>query len=468
MTDERGTALVTSIFAILIGTLIGVALAFGAITTLTISVNERDTTEAFYIADAGLTHAGQLINKAKKSSYSTILSTGADPTPGTGDELSAPPEGGLWTTAESIPAGNNFGGGFSFGSGRYYVSVRNDTATGETPTTDKNGILIVTSTGVGRDGAAVTLESVVRSIAIQIPGLISNGDAKFASTVKVLGPYGKIQVNGTPQFTGGTKCAEDKFEFTSPPVALAGIWVGAACDVVPVAGTTLLFNQPPVVPPIIDLTRLKNEFKPFADFVFKNNGQIYPQTNGIERATSLSAAEKTALGLHEWTYNSTLAEWSHKIDTRLPDGNYYFLDTNVAISKGGDISNPPKVTILSEGGITLNNEIALQPKLLGYAMVTANDLSMSSKYSTSSNPGLVYAYGQITFSNTTTIVGGMIAANFYKSDGTFGPDANGPGGLNLVNGIHGAVQVSGNLTIITSDNGFVRGSTVLSWREVRN
>ncbi len=460
----------TAIIAVLLGTLIGVALYYHSMSTMSISINQRDASEAFYIADAGIVHAAALINKVKKSNYSKILIAGANPTPNTGDELSAPPETGNWTSGESIPAGNSTAGGVNLGAGRYYVSVRNDTAAGETATSDKNGMLIVTSTGVGRDGATATIEAVVKTNAKEVPGLLINGEIKLNALMKVLGANGIMQINGPFDVagTGKNSCAEVRFEFTGPPIDFSQLRVGPMCDQIPVPGVSILFNQPRAVPEIIDIPRLASEFKPFATFVFKKNGEIYPQTNGVERVTSLSALEKIALGLQFWDFNNSQKEWSHKTDVRLPDGNYYFEDSNVSMSKGGDSVNPPKVTIMAEGGITLNNEVAFQPFLNDYAMVAANDIKMSSKYSTAANPGIVYAYGQIQYSGPVFVVGGMVAADFYKSDGTNGPDANGPGGLNLVSRSNGVLQVMGTTTIVTSDGGHIIGSAVLSWREVRN
>ncbi|MDH3494936.1 MAG: hypothetical protein OEM82_15380, partial [Acidobacteriota bacterium] len=459
----------TSVLALLLATLLGVAMVTVGLSSMEISNNGIEQTEAFYIADGGLTHASSLINRVKKGDYSLILTAGANPTPGTGDELSVPPVPGLWPASENIAAGDATGGGILLGTGRYYVSVRNDTAPGETATVDLNGILIVTSTGVGRDGATATVEAVIKSDALVVPGLLSNGDAKFTNQLQVLGPYGIIQINGNPNFTGLGKnaCAEKRFEIMGPLIPLPDLRVNSLCNVIPVVGTTLLFNQPRAIPPIIDIPKIKTEYKPLASWVFKDDGFIYPQTNGVERAFPLSAFELTSIGLHEWSYKASAKEWNHKINTRLPDGNYYFLDTNVAMSKGGDNINPPLVSIFAEGSITLNNQISLQPFQPGYALVSGNDISMSSKYSNLANPGLFYAYGQIQFSNSTYVVGGMVAADFYREDGTIGPDANDPGGQNLVARANGAMQVTGDTTIISSNFGTVIGSAVESWREVR-
>jgi Tfp pilus assembly protein PilX len=115
--NEQGAALITAIFAILLATLIGFALHYSAAVSQSIAINDRDNTEALYLADAGITHAIALISIVPSADFSKILIAGANTAPGTGDELSVPPTAELWSTAGSIPAGNKTSGGVtSFGA----------------------------------------------------------------------------------------------------------------------------------------------------------------------------------------------------------------------------------------------------------------------------------------------------------------------------------------------------------------
>jgi hypothetical protein len=102
--SQQGMALVSAIFVILIATVIGFALYHSSMISFTIAVNDRDNTEALYIADAGINHATALMNKVPKSLYSAVLKAGAKPAPDSGDELSVPPSSELWGIAESISA----------------------------------------------------------------------------------------------------------------------------------------------------------------------------------------------------------------------------------------------------------------------------------------------------------------------------------------------------------------------------
>ncbi len=61
--NQEGIALITAIFSILLATVIGFALYYSSAIAFTIAANDRDNTEAFYIADAGINHATALLNK---------------------------------------------------------------------------------------------------------------------------------------------------------------------------------------------------------------------------------------------------------------------------------------------------------------------------------------------------------------------------------------------------------------------
>ncbi|MDQ3801467.1 MAG: pilus assembly PilX N-terminal domain-containing protein [Acidobacteriota bacterium] len=468
---EKGAALLTAIFAVLLGTLLSVALYYFAVSALATAVNDRDNTQALYLADAGVSHAVALIAKTKKAQYSALLRNGANPLPDSGDELSAPPESGAWSAQESIPAGGVNGGGVTgFGGGRYWVRVKNDAAAGETATTDANGILIITSTGVGQNGATATVEAIVSTESTDYPGFLADGDVKLTNTVKVLGPRGIMQVNGSVNVPGGSgnfTCAEQRFLVTGTSVELANSFTGPLCNTLGLPGSTILFNQPRFVPPVIDADKLRSDFKRYANYVFTDTGAIYPQTNGVERALSLSANEKQALGLQGWSWQGSSKTWSYSSNNPLPDAVYYFKNCNSKISNGGNTLLPPAITILSEGSITINNEPAFQSKLPGYSLVSANDIFISSRLGVINNPGIVYAYGQMKFSNKALIFGGVIAANFYRADGSNGADASDPGGQNLVSRESGVIQFSNDVTIITTGNLGETEAKMVGWREIR-
>ena len=73
---EQGAALIVSILALLLATLLGMALVAVGLSSFEISRNGVQQTEAFYISEAGLTHATQLVKSAGASEFTNILAAG--------------------------------------------------------------------------------------------------------------------------------------------------------------------------------------------------------------------------------------------------------------------------------------------------------------------------------------------------------------------------------------------------------
>ena len=62
--DQKGAALFTSIFSILLLTILGISLMSVSESSRTVSSNNIEATEAFYIAEAGLAHAREVLGAA--------------------------------------------------------------------------------------------------------------------------------------------------------------------------------------------------------------------------------------------------------------------------------------------------------------------------------------------------------------------------------------------------------------------
>ncbi|MEO6588243.1 MAG: pilus assembly PilX N-terminal domain-containing protein, partial [Pyrinomonadaceae bacterium] len=302
--NQEGIALITAIFSILLATVIGFALYYSSTIAFIIAANDRDNTEAFYIADAGINHATALLGKVPRSQYSAVLKAGANSTPDTGDELSVPPSSGLWATSESIPAGNASGGGVTnFGAGgvgRYWVAVKNDTATGETPTTDNNGVLVITSTGLGRNGASATVEV---SVSMQnFPAILINSKARVAGNLSVKGSSGILHANDTLDLNG-SPCADQYFSSTGN-VLNPGNLKGAGCGGIGVSRSNQQIIQPPIY-------NIRNDFYNQADYILGSSGsragKVYNFTGpgGTEKMiyNTSSSGGTWQVGSSKWTWN---------------------------------------------------------------------------------------------------------------------------------------------------------------------
>lgn len=456
---EKGAALITALFAIMLVTLIGTALHYMATIALTVAVNDRDNTQAFYIAEAGIEHAKALIGKVEISKLSLILKAGTNPLPNTGDELSIPPVAGLWVSSESIPAGSNSSGGVTnYGAGnngRYWVSVRNDTATGESALTDLNGILIITSTGVGRDGARAIIETSIRSLP-PLPALLINGKANVSGSVLIGGLNGVLHANDT-LLVNGNPCASQYFS-TSANIVNPHKTKGAGCH----GAGVIRSSQPIIEPPIYNI---RNDFYGKTDYIFgvegARAGKVYNGAGVLIADTTLTGNKWVSSGA-EWNWYPTQKAWVQSGSTILNAS--FYSEGNIAITGNfGSSLNPAEVTFIAEGCIYNQGKQYMAPKYQNFSLVAGTDIKITGRLTTSSTDdveleGITYAHHQINFSGTPTFKGPVIAANQA--------DTVSPGGSNLVPLDSGYMNISGNATIIVDSNA-PRGVKNLSWREVR-
>lgn len=457
--NEDGVALITAIFAILLATVVGFALYYSSMIAFTIAVNDRDNTEAFYLADAGINHATALLNKVPKAQFSAVLTAGANSTPGTGDELSAPPSTGLWTNAESIPSGNATGGGVTNfgagGAGRYWVAVKNDTAPGETASTDTNGTLIITSTGVGRDGSTATVEATI-SVKPPFPAILINGKTKVSGNVKVEGDNGILHSNDT-LLLNGNPCSDVYFSSSADIINQSNL-KGAGCT-----GTGFnQTNQPYIAPPLFDIPA---DFYGKTDYLLgakgTQTGKVY-NSLGVMICDTSATSNKWVVGGMTWTWSSSLMTWIQSGAT-IVNGSYYS-QANMAITGNfGNSTIPARASFISEGFMYNQGKQYVTPAFRNYSFIAGTDLKISGKLDTSSDDlyaeGLFYAHHQIDFSGTPVLQGTVIAANQA--------DTASPGGINLVPLESGYMNIHGNPTIISNLGGSSGASTIINWREVR-
>ena len=462
--SEKGAALITAIFSLLIATVISVALYYSAMISFTVAINDRDNTEAFYLADAGINHAVALINKASKDKYSAILTAGANSSPNSGDELSVPPVAGLWTTAQSIPAGNSTSGGVTNfgagGQGRYFVSVRNDTATGETPTVDANGVLIVTSTGVARDGATATVEVTVQNGSSNLPAILINGNVALSGNPSIEGTNGILHANGNITLSG-SPCTDAYFSASgtiSNPTKLKGAGCSGVGNNRP--------NQPIIPSPVINVRQtfygktdyLLGAIGTQAGKVYNSLGQLILDTN--------TTGKKWVSGSMTWTWDPTNMLWI-QTGNSIINGSYYS-EGNIAIAGNfGSNAFPASVTFIAEGFLYNQGKQYLAPYYNSYSLVAGTDIKLSGKLTQAETDsleldGITYANHQIDFAGTPVLRGTVIAANQA--------DTNSPGcNCNLVPlDSSGNMNIHGNPTII-SDGGNANNVDLkfFNWREVR-
>ncbi len=435
--NQQGAALVLSIFAILLVTIIAFAVISNGLVSQNVSTNAKDQTEAYYISEAGLAHAVGLF-KANGNSFDVNT---------------------------VIPASGN---GVAFGGGSYTVQTEYDSTT---------SLRKITSIGTGKNGAVATIEgSYQTGGAPSSPAVLVNGNVSISSNLQVTGTNGIVHVNGTLTLNGNMR-AQRYFSSTStitktgvqscPSGAVTG--VSPACDAV--ADT----RQSQSVITIPDIQ--PSSFYSQADYflVPPNPGSMPTPLSAITPPTTATIYDKNGniLGSNcqaaacwgNWTYSSG-SGFTAGASTTFPAGVYYFYHSSMQakFSTVGSSGSQRSISLIADGHILLDDStfyFDAKATMGGekYFVVVGGDIEIDDAdlYNTDTNQ-IFYARNQFFMGDSDAHLYGKVrvlnAANTLY-------------GTNLVTGQ--AFQVSGPQPIVSNGPSSSSGSgfTLASWREVR-
>lgn len=426
---EKGAALITSIFALLLVTLLGMALMAVGEVARSVSTNDRENTEALYIADAGVTHARNLIFGYTGNYDAILTANGTDPN--TGDELST------GAFASPITAG-----GHAFGSGSYLVRVTDDddeTSGPQNYSDDRNRRLIVRSTGRGRNGSTSDVEIVISSV--PLPAFVAEGNLRINGDSVFTGAAGGVHANGD-MFISGNPMAEDFFS-ASGTLTKSGS---------PKTGPPPIFNDSPAdlrsgspVVPIPTLTPL--DYRPQADYILGTDGNIRNQAG-------------TVLGVsgswNSWDYDSGGRRWVNGGNS-FPDGTYYAEGGSILIGGNpGSLLSPIALSLIADGYVGISGNPTMVPDI-AYAVIAGTDLKVNGNPG-NPYPGTFYARHQVAFSGNPLMTGQVLAKNLADTYWF---------GTNLVELSSGYMEISGQV-FSNYGGGGTSVNRIASWREVRN
>jgi hypothetical protein len=438
--NQKGAALITCLFGLMLVTVLGMSLMAMSDVSLVISTNDRENTEALYVADSGIAHARRLISGLNATNYNAVLTAG-DGIPNTGDELST----NLFTTP--IPAD-----GQAYGSGSYRVWVTddNDEAVTQNLSVDTNKRVLVRSVGTGRNGSTATIEAVLATSVS--PAMIVNGNLNISGNPVLRGSGGSVHTNAILDLDGDP-CADGYFSASGSIIDPSKAKSGGSCSD---AGDTRP-SQSPVTVPTWDIP---TDFKHRATYVMGIDGKVR-NSSGVVIDDATSDGKWEMAGGGEWSWDSGGKRWTLGGNTIL-DGTFYS-EGNISISGNVGSSGSPKlVTLIAEGYIEISGNPYLRPHLESYSVMAGTDLKMNGNAGsgTANSQGIHYAGHQVDFSGNPGINGQVIARNL--------DDTVSPGGTNLVQLSSGFMKVSGNPTI-TYNGGLAGDAVVLAgWREIRN
>lgn len=453
--NERGVALIGVVLALLIITVVGIGISLLGLMNVTAGTNVRLGSEAFYLADTGITHARRLIRVRVQNDFDVVLQSG-NGIACDGDELAAIPPG--LTAADTIATAANGGQQFP-PAGRYEVRVCDDDAAeaaatadppdlpDNNPNDDKNRRIRMLATGFGRDNSTATIEMFISAQAL--PAVIVDGNARMNGNPSIMGGAGAIHANGSLELPGNP-CAQEYFSASG---SINGDGQGGAscrrgqADYRP--GSELI-NVPVLNP---------------ADFVALSNYRMNAQTCAVTNAAGvlLNVPADKKWGKWDCDPGSRFWKFSGNGNQILP-GTYYSTGSISISGSPGSPAAPIPLTLIAEGWVDLSGNPNLAPALsqngTNYSVIAGTDLKIGG------NPGVpysgvLYARDQIDFSGNPALNAQVLAAN----EGDL-PAPN-PGGINLVQlKAGGFMEVSGNAIINYNGGGLVTIS-MDGWRECR-
>lgn len=427
--DENGAALFTSIFGLLLLTVLAASLYAVSDGARKTAVNFAESNEAFYIAEAGMAHATGLY----------VLN------------------GQTYNINTNIPLS-----GVDFGVGKYVVTA----VTGTEPNTIK-----VISTGHGSNNSSATVEATLQftTSAASDAAIVVNGSINIGGGLKILGSQGVIHANGTMNLSGNNR-AQKYYSATGtitrpnnqpcPNGSVTG--AGSSCDPIP----DIRQNQPQLSVPDIK----PNDFFTQADY------SLYPQNGSTPARITDKDGNVVANNCHSgcwngWTWNSGQG-WVINSNSNLPAGTYYAVNSSLQVNKTfGSSSNGLNISFVADGHISFSGGASyMNPKAsLGgrkFAVVAGYDVSIQgANLNTTNNEGTFYARHQFNLAGgQPKIFGNIFVLN--EADSSFN-------GQNMVQRQNGnSFMASGDPQVTFNGNSASSGSggtvQISTWREVRN
>lgn len=464
--QDKGVALIFAILAILLISLMGLALTGSGILTLSLSTNDRDLTEALHIADAGISHANAILFTKRSADFTQYL-LGEDLDPCTGDELS---NGALFTD----PITSRDDGGVDFGSGRYDVKIcddhvieRNSAADpdlnlpNDDPNVDMDGLIRIISTGYTSNGATASVEVMMMNRAL--PAMLVNGNLRISGNPKLLGPGGAIHTNANLAISGNP-CAQRHLSSTGTLVSTPGTGTGAGCTSPPYTGTDSPPDLRPGDPPIFIPAYNPSTYSIYADYTLTRNAEVFDNADPPNLLNI--PAEKKWCPADCWDFNDGDLEWTAG-GTDVPQGTYYAVQSSIAISGNVGMGTPNfQMTLLADGWIEISGNPEIAPALTleetAISMMAGTDLKINGD-ATNPYSGLFYAGHQIDFSGNPLLTGQVVAQDIADTSPPYDP-----GGKNLITrDADGFMSISGNATIIYTQVGAIKRLDPGGWRECR-
>lgn len=428
--NERGAALFTAIFGLLLLTLLATSLYMISDGEKRVAINYGENLEAFYVAEAGLSHVVGLY-AANGQSYD--IST-------------------------NIPSA-----GVNFGAGKYVVQVSNGT---------QSNTKILTATGTGKNGASATIEATVQfaTSSVSDAAIVVNGNLAINGNIQVLGTQGVIHANGNITLNGNNR-AQKYFSatgtitgnFTSPCPNGSKTGPPPSCDAV----TDRRQNQE---------TQAVPDIKP-ADFFADADYRFYPEQGSVKSRITDKLGNVLASNCQSscwggWTWNQNQG-WVANSSANMPAGTYYAVQSSFQINRTfGSSGSPLNATFVADANVAFSGGASYMDGKSEkggrkFAVVAGADVAAGgANISTTNNQSSFYARHQFRLDGGQPRIYGNILVYNEADTALFGTQ-------NIVQRQNSNAFVTSGDPQVTFNGNSTSGSTggaltISQWREVRN
>ncbi|MEK7724685.1 MAG: hypothetical protein AAB336_10080 [Acidobacteriota bacterium] len=438
---EDGAALFTAIFSILLLTILGLSLMAASESARTVSINNIEASEAFYISEAGLAHAVGLIKT----------------------------NGASFNVNSLIPSS---GTGLAFGKGSYTVQITSPSANTRQ----------ITSIGIGRNGATSTVQATYQVAAA--PGstgaIVVNGDINISGNIEITGANGIIHANGNLTLSGNNR-AEEYYSSTgiitapAPAPCPNGSVTGASptCD----ATVDMRSGQSSLLVPDIQPSSFIGQSDYFlvpptpASMPVPLSAVVIPATATIyDKNGNIMASNCESGCWGGWTYNSTQG-WVINSGATMPAGTYYGYQSSIQVNTTfGSSGSPLSISFIADGHIGFSGGVSYfdsAASLSGekYAVVAGGDVVVGgANLNNSEANNIFYARHQFSLEGgQPTIYGRVYVLN--ETDG-------------ILFSANPRLKINNSSFLTTGDpkvisDGATSSSSaptvsLISWKEVRN
>jgi hypothetical protein len=388
-----GIALPSAMFALVAAGILAAGMLVFADLAGKATLNQERSTRAVHVAEAGLSHAVNVLRTTLRMHSFTRLLRGVDNFIPTADDSLLTNGAGYpgFTAANAMPLA-----GTAFEGGTYFVRIWDDPADGDlNPAIDLNGRVLVRCRAVMADGSTAEVAAIVGSI--PQPGFAADGNAGFAGGPTIGGPCGGAHANGNISSIGGGPTINTQVSATG---TVTGSWSkpdGTAAPKVPGADP-------------IDIPNLNP-----ADYCTGAQADFRLLPGGIvQNGAGAVIVPPAPWG---WTYTAATLTWTVNggVPAGSPPAGTYCVTGNAYVQGAvGTAAAPKAMSVIATGSIRIEGTPYMRADHDdGILALAGGDLYLAGNAAAgaTSYSGMLYARAQCLATGNFVATGQLICAN---------------------------------------------------------